>query len=162
MATSAKPSRSAPSRDRADASSGGAGMTLYRLARAFILACGLLVLFLTIASQFMMTELYYDRGPAPPWPDRAPAVAGTLAYALLLVLPYRWSVDGWSYRIRLTLLLAGSLWLVVAIAIAVRDVLLGRKHWVAIPASLFVLALAVLAPVALILRRRSFGPGRSG
>ena len=137
-------------------------MNLYRPARGYLVACGLLVLFLTLASQVMMPELYYDQGPPPPWPERAPAVAGTLAYALLLILPYRWTLRGWSYRVRLALLIVTSLWLVYAVATGVHEVLLGRKHWVAVPASVFVLALALLAPGALILRKRSLDAGRSG
>ena len=102
-----------------------------------------------------MPELYYDDGPVPPWPARAVDVAIGLGYALLLVLPYRWSVRGWAFGVRFTLLVLTSLWLCYVVASGIYGLIQGEKHWLVAPTSVLVLGLAILAPATLVARRRS-------
>ena len=126
----------------------------YWAARGYVLACGVFVLLATIASQALTAELYYDQGPVPPWQARIIDVAAGLVYALLLILPYRWSPRGWLFKVRLALLVLSSLWLCSRVAAGVYDLIQGRRHWLILPASAFVLALAILAPVTLIAAKR--------
>jgi hypothetical protein len=126
----------------------------YWAARGYVLACGVFVLLATIASQAFTKELYYDQGPVPPLQDRTIDVAVGLVYALLLMLPYRWSSRGWLFKVRLALLVLSSLWLCSRVAVGVYDLIQGRRHWLILPASAFVLALAILAPVTFIAQRR--------
>jgi hypothetical protein len=132
----------------------GASRYGYLAARGYVLACGVFVLLATIASQALTAELYYDQGPVPPWQDRIIDVAAGLVYALLLILPNRWSPRGWLFKIRLTLLMLSSLWLCSRVAVGVYDLIQGRRHWLILPASAFALALAILAPVTLLAARR--------
>ena len=132
----------------------GASRYGYLAARGYVLACGVFVLLATIASQALTAELYYDQGSVPPWQDRTIDVAAGLVYALLLILPYRWSPRGWRFKIRLMLLMLSSLWLCSRVAVGVYDLIQGQRHWLILPASVFVLALAILAPVTLIAARR--------
>ena len=131
-----------------------ATMRFYLLARGYIVVCGLFGVFAIYAGQVMTPTLYYDEGPVPPWTDRSLDIARNFGYALLLLLPYRWSMRGWFYRVRLALLIVASPWLAYAIATELYWLLQGRKHWLIIPASISILALAILAPSALVFRRR--------
>lgn len=126
----------------------------YLLARGYVFACGIVLILSVYASQVVMPELYYDAGPTPPWSDRAIGTVGVLAYALLLVLPYRWSTQGWAFRVRLTLLVLASLWLAFAAASGIYSFMEGGKDWLIVPASVLIFALAILAPGALLARRK--------
>jgi hypothetical protein len=126
----------------------------YLLARAYVLACGLFAISAVVASQGVMPELYYDQGPVPPWQNRIVDGSVGLAYALLLLLPYRWSVRGWAFHARLALLLLASLWLCYGVATGMYDLAQGRKHWLIVIASVLALGLAILAPATLVIRRK--------
>jgi hypothetical protein len=126
----------------------------YLLARGYVFACGIVLILSVYASQVVMPGLYYDAGPAPPWPDRAIGTVGGLAYALLLVLPYRWSTRGWTFRVRLTLLVLASLWLAFAAAGGIYSFMEGGKDWLIVPVSVLIFALAILAPGALLARKK--------
>jgi hypothetical protein len=126
----------------------------YLLARGYVFACGIVLILSMYASQVVMPGLYYDAGPTPAWPDRAIGTVGGLAYALLLVLPYRWSTRGWAFRVRLTLLVLASFWLAFAAASGIYGFIEGGKDWLIVPASVLIFALAILAPGALLARRK--------
>ncbi len=126
----------------------------YLVARGYVVTCGIFMIFSMVASQALMPDLYYDNGPVPPWQDRVVGVSAGLAYALLLILPYRWSVRGWAFRVRLTLLLVASLWLCYGAATGMYGFIQGRKHWLIVPASVLILGLAILAPATLVARRK--------
>ena len=126
----------------------------YLLARAYVFVCGVILILSTYTSQFVMPELYYDNGPVPPWHDRSVDMLVSLGYALLLLLPYRWTVSGWLFGVRLTLLIFVSLWLSYVVVTGIYGFIEGQKHWLIVPASGLILALAILAPGALIVKRR--------
>lgn len=126
----------------------------YLLARGYVFACGVVLVLSMFASQVMMPGLYYDAGPVPPWDERVVGVIAGLAYALLLILPYRWSMRGWAFRARFALLILTSLWLALVAGSGLYDFLEGGKDWLIVPVSVLVLALAILAPSALVVRRK--------
>jgi hypothetical protein len=126
----------------------------YLLARGYVFACGVLLILSMFASQVMMPGLYYDAGPVPLWHERIVGVIAGLAYALLLILPYRWSTRGWAFRLRLTLLIFASLWLAIVGASGISAFMEGGKDWLIVPASVLILGLAILAPGALVVRRK--------
>jgi hypothetical protein len=126
----------------------------YLLARGYVFACGVLLILSMFASQVMMPGLYYDAGPVPPWHERIVGTLAGLAYALLLILPYRWSTRGWAFRVRLTLLILASLWLALAGGSGLYGFMEGGKDWLIVPASVLILSLAILAPGALVVRRK--------
>ena len=128
----------------------------YLVARGYVFVCGVVVILSTITSQVLMPELYYDAGPMPPSRDRSVGILANLGYALLLILPYRWSVRGWAFRIRLTLLIFGSLWLSYGVVSGIYGFMQGQKYWVVVPASVLILGLAILAPGALVARRKLY------
>jgi hypothetical protein len=87
-----------------------------------------------------------------PTPFSAPlSFLPMLLVSVLLLLPYRWSVYGPRYRIRLTLVLVASIWLAYISA---------TRAWTfrAVPAdlvgSLLLGLLAITAPVGLVLHNK--------
>jgi hypothetical protein len=126
----------------------------YLLARGYVFLCGVILILSTYVSQVVMPELYYDNGPVPTWHDRSFDILATLGYALLLLFPYRWSVRGWAFRVRLALLIMVSLLLSYVVITGMYGFMQGQKHWLIVPASGLILGLAILAPSALIVKRR--------
>ncbi len=129
----------------------------YRLARGYVLACGLLLILATLASQAVMPDLYYDAGTVPSWPERAAGAGAALAYALLLLLPYRWSGRGWLYRARLAVLLLFSAALVAIAGSMLLTFADGGRDWRMVPVAVAAFVLAVLAPGTLFARVRWVG-----
>lgn len=129
----------------------------YRIARAYVFTCGVVLMFSMFVSEAVMPELYYDNGPVPPWQERATHVSVSIGYALLLILPYRWSVRGWAYGARFMLLLLASLWLCSRAMSGISGILQGHTHWLIVPASILILGLAILAPGTLFARRNRVG-----
>ncbi len=126
----------------------------YLLARGYVFICGVILILSTYTSQVVTPELYYDNGPVPAWHDRSVDILAGIGYALLLLFPYRWSIRGWAFRIRLTLLIFSSLWLCYSVIDGIYGFMQGQKHWLIVPASVIILGLAVLAPSALIIKKK--------
>ena len=61
---------------------------------------------------------------------------------------------GWAFRVRLTLLIFTSLWLAFATGTGLYGFMEVGKDWLIAPASLLILGLAILAPGALVARKK--------
>lgn len=128
----------------------------YRVLRGYVYLCGLLVLFAIFASQVVFPGLYYDDGPIPPSSHRVLDAGRTLAYAILLLIPHRLGVKSIWYYIKLGILVIVSAWLIWCVGVGLHGFLLGKKDVLILPAMLGILALAISAPLTLVMRKRRF------
>lgn len=132
---------------------------LYLVVRIGIAVAGLLVILLTLWSEFLATGLTYLDEPAgiPPLRDRLPRILLSLGIGLLLCVPHRWTTRGVLFWLRLALYLAMGgfiLWL------AGQGVIegLGRgRHWLIFSVSAILALIGLALPFCLWWSRRIHG-----
>lgn len=126
---------------------------LYLLIRGYVFACGLIIAVSTFVSHFILPELFFEAAP-PPFSEQLPFIVISFGYALLLLIPHRWTLHGPLFYGKLLLLLITSTYLAVISVVGFLDYLNGTKHWMIIPVSLCTMILAIGAPATLLIRRR--------
>jgi hypothetical protein len=129
---------------------------MYLLLRLAVVGVGASIIFATIATDFMMPELYYDEMPGPPpLRERLPDIVLSFAVGLLLMVPNRWTSRGWMFwcRLGVYIILSGMLlWPAARLLLDGIDPGKSRKAVFAATA-LYVFA-AVAIPICFVWSRR--------
>ena len=122
----------------------------------FLRAClALLGLFLVSSSLFSLLspDIIHSESTRPSWQNTLLDVA-LLLYGLLLLVPYRWLRRRGIFPFALLIFAVGVLWAVYVSFSGLIGLAQGRKSWVVLPVSAIFVALALIAPVALMMRKR--------
>ncbi|MCM3871221.1 MAG: hypothetical protein ND895_11085 [Pyrinomonadaceae bacterium] len=77
-----------------------------------------------------------------------------MVYGGALLVPFRWLRRSFLFPLALLIFTLGVMWAVYASLPGVVGFIQGRKSWLILPVSAIFLVLAVIAPAALIMRRR--------
>lgn len=78
-----------------------------------------------------------------------------LIYGSLLLAPFRWLIHRFVFPVAMVAFGCGILWMIYASAGSVTGVIQGRKSLLALPVAVIYVALSLVAPVTLLLRRRT-------
>lgn len=73
----------------------------YWVARVWLAFAGSFALFAMASSYLIIPELYYDHQPVPPLAGRLPGIAVGSGIGLLMIVPTRWTSQGWKWRARM-------------------------------------------------------------
>lgn len=129
----------------------------YRIARGAIVLAALLWVFSAVAGYLVLPELHYDdHRSIPPASERQLAFAGSLLGAILIAAPYRWTMRRWPFNIRFAAFCVLSLWLIRGAGFGLVGYLRGTKHWLVVPVSGALLAVAIILPLTLLVARRIY------
>ena len=124
---------------------------LYYFLRAGLALLGLFL----IASSFfslLYSDVVYSEPSRPSWQNVLLSVA-FLLYGSLLLVPFRWLRQPPLFPVALLVFSLGGLWAAYAGLSGLVGLAQGRKSWLMLPASAIFVVLALIAPLALLMRR---------
>lgn len=129
-----------------------ANRALYYPLRAALALLGLFLISSALLS-FLYPDIVHSESRRPVWQNTL-LNAAFLLYGLLLLVPYRRLTQSFMFPVALFVFALGVLWAAYACVSGLAGLVQGRKGWLILPLSGLFVALAVGAPVALMMRRR--------
>jgi len=126
--------------------------TLYYFLRACLALLGLLMVGLSLFSM-LYPDIVHSESSRPSWHSYLFDVA-LLLYGLLLLVPFRWLKRPLVFPFAMLVFALGVLWAAYASLSGLAGLAQGRKSWLILPASAIFVVLAMIAPAALMVRRR--------
>jgi len=128
----------------------------YKILRVFLTLSGIIIVVFTYSSHFIMPGLYYDNSPIPPIKERILNAGLPFLYAILLIVPHRYTVNNLAFYIKMSLLLIASCWMVLTGLNGIIEYLQGGKHWGILLTSMVALAISAVAPFTLFTKRKFY------
>jgi hypothetical protein len=115
----------------------------------------LLGLFLMLSSllSLLSPDVVHSESPRPFWQNALLDVA-FLVYGLLLLVPYRCLRRQVIFPVALHIFAIGVLWAAYISLSSLMDLAQGRKSWLILPVSIIFVALTLIAPIVLMMRKR--------
>ncbi len=126
--------------------------TLYYFLRASLALLGLLLVGLSLFSM-LYPDIVHSESSRPSWQSYLFDVA-LLLYGSLLLVPFRWLKQPLVFPFAMLVFVLGVLWAAYAGLSGLAGLAQGRKSWLILPAAAIFVVLAMIAPAALMVRRR--------
>ena len=126
--------------------------TLYYFLRACLALLGLLLVGVFLFS-LRYADIIHTESPRPSWQIYLFNLA-LLLYGSLLLIPFRWLKRPPVFPFAMLVFALGVLWAAYAGISSLVGLAQGRKSWLILPAATIFVVLAIIAPAALVVRRR--------